>query len=82
MTTDAEMDDWASDAWHSFAPITAAPLSVVYCALNLTLAAFVRGIWHLVSYLCGRRTINHSPPESTDLQVPEDGNPYRPPGNA
>jgi hypothetical protein len=82
MTTDAELDDWASDTWHSFAPITAVPVSVVYCALNLALAAFVRGVWHLIARLLGRRSITQPAPFGNDLPIPEDGNPYRPPRNA
>lgn len=79
MTTDAEMRDWASDTWHSFAPFTAIPVSVIYCSINLAAATLVRGIWNLTGRLLGRKATAAAEDVTNRLPRPEDGNPYRPP---
>lgn len=79
MTMDAEVNDWASDTWHSFAPFTVIPASVIYCSVNLAVAALVRSIWNLVVRFLGRDVRAVTVPPVNRLRDPGTGNPCRPP---
>lgn len=78
MQTDAEMEDWSSDTWHSFAPITAMPVALVYCSLNLLGAGVVRGTIALISHWVTSRTHRETTFPSYDTAI-VDKNPYHPP---
>jgi hypothetical protein len=52
--TETEWEDWSRDTGAVFAPITAIPISLIYCALNLITAVSVR---LLIKHFHKRRTI-------------------------
>jgi hypothetical protein len=79
METDAEMDDWASDTWHSLAPFTAVPISVIYCTVHMVGAFIVQGFTRLLMRLVRPKPAFEGAEDEMNPTNPASQNPYTPP---
>jgi len=73
METQAEMDDFTTDTWHLNASVTAVPIAVIYCGLNLAFAAVVRNVLQWTAR-CVRRILKAEDPAEKGRELTRPGN--------